>query len=246
MTIHILSLQEQPELIKRLPEIHDGTFPNYLIEGDAINHYYWSEVGLLETFPEYQFILMDEENRLLGSGHTIPLYWDGSPGGLPSGYDTALAQGFEGNQKPNALCGLSIIVSTQYRGTGLSQKAVQAMKALAQQKNFDAVIIPVRPTLKSSYPLIPMDRYITWKNKEGFPFDPWLRVHEKLGAEIVKIAPQSMVVKGTLTQWEDWTGMVFPESGQYIVPGALQPVEINVEEDYGRYDDPNVWMIHRI
>lgn len=246
MSFHIIPLNEQPELIERLPEIHDGSFPDYLIEGDPINYYYWSEVGILENFPEYQLVLMDEQDRLLASGHTLPLYWDGTSSGLPSGYDTALVQGFEKKNKPNALCGLSVIVSTMHRGKGLSQRAVQAMGKLAQQKGFSSVIIPVRPTLKSKYPLTPIEHYTKWKNKEGHPFDPWLRVHTKLGGEIIKIAPQSMVVKGTRAQWEDWTGMIFPESGEYVVPGALQPVRINVEKDIGIYEDPNVWIVHRV
>jgi hypothetical protein len=36
--------------------------------------------------------------------------------------------------------------------------------------------------------------------------------------------------------------MAFPESGLYVVPGALQPVAIDRERDEGRYEDPNVWM----
>jgi hypothetical protein len=40
--------------------------------------------------------------------------------------------------------------------------------------------------------------------------------------------------------------MRFPESGNYVVPGALQPVEIDRERDEGVYEDPNVWMNHRL
>jgi hypothetical protein len=40
--------------------------------------------------------------------------------------------------------------------------------------------------------------------------------------------------------------MVFPGSGQYIVPGALVPVEIDRALDIGTYHDPNVWMKHTV
>ena len=46
--------------------------------------------------------------------------------------------------------------------------------------------------------------------------------------------------------WREWTGMSFPESGSYEVPGALQPVSRNVEEDLGVYEEPNVWMRHTV
>jgi hypothetical protein len=37
-----------------------------------------------------------------------------------------------------------------------------------------------------------------------------------------------------------------PESGPFVVPGALQPVRIDRERDEGRYEDPNVWMRHPV
>ena len=51
-------------------------------------------------------------------------------------------------------------------------------------------------------------------------------------------------VLGTVAQWEEWTGLVFPDSGSYVVPGALVPVEIDRERDEGLYLEPGVWMVH--
>jgi hypothetical protein len=58
--------------------------------------------------------------------------------------------------------------------------------------------------------------------------------------------PKSLVVTGTVSEWEKWTGMVFPESGPYVVPGALQPMLVDLERDEGRYKEPNVWMRHPV
>jgi len=71
-----------------------------------------------------------------------------------------------------------------------------------------------------------------------------LRTHERLGAEIVKVAPESIRVSGTVAEWEEWTEMALPESGAYVVPGALVPIEIDRERDEGVYAEPNVWMVH--
>ena len=49
-----------------------------------------------------------------------------------------------------------------------------------------------------------------------------------------------------MANWEKWTGLSFPESGRYVVQGALQPIEIDLESDRGVYYDPNVWMQHRL
>jgi hypothetical protein len=53
-------------------------------------------------------------------------------------------------------------------------------------------------------------------------------------------------VFGTIREWEAWTGMHFLTSGQYVVPGALVPVEIDRDHDAGAYCEPNVWIHHRI
>ena len=66
------------------------------------------------------------------------------------------------------------------------------------------------------------------------------------GATITKVCPESMVISGSVEDWEGWTGMRFPESGRYAVPGALEPVELDAEADLGVYVEPNVWMHHRI
>jgi hypothetical protein len=77
-----------------------------------------------------------------------------------------------------------------------------------------------------------------WRRPDGTHFDPWLRTHERLGAEIVRVAPQSVRVSGSVGEWEEWAEMSFPETGAYVVPGALVPVEIERERDEGL--SPNV------
>jgi hypothetical protein len=120
------------------------------------------------------------------------------------------------------------------------------MKTLAQANGCTSLIAPVRPTWKSRYPLFSLERYIHWQRKDGLPFDPWIRVHWRLGARFLCVAPNTLTVNGTVAKWETWTEMAFPESGQYVVPGALQPVNIDRENDLGRYEDPNIWMRHPV
>ena len=54
-----------------------------------------------------------------------------------------------------------------------------------------------------------------------------------------------MTVRGTVAEWEAWTGLFMPQSGSYVVTGALVPVEIDRERDMGLYVEPNCWMVHR-
>ena len=107
-----------------------------------------------------------------------------------------------------------------------------------------AVLAPVRPTLKDRYPLIPIERYLTWRRPDGAHFDPWLRLHERAGGEILAPAPESLVMDETVADWEAWTGMAFPEDGEYVVPGMLAPLVVRAGR--GRHAEPNVWVRHRV
>jgi hypothetical protein len=62
----------------------------------------------------------------------------------------------------------------------------------------------------------------------------------------VKPEPRSLQITGTTTEWESWTGMAFPGSGDYWFPGGLATVHIDREQDRGSYWEPNVWMRHTL
>ncbi|MGW4889817.1 hypothetical protein [Streptomyces murinus] len=49
---------------------------------------------------------------------------------------------------------------------------------------------------------------------------------------------------GTVCEWERWTGMVFPESGEYVVPRGLSLLRVDKDSGQGVYVEPNVWMRH--
>ncbi|MEU4833452.1 hypothetical protein [Streptosporangium sp. NPDC023615] len=65
-----------------------------------------------------------------------------------------------------------------------------------------------------------------------------------MGARILCPAERSMTVTGTVDEWRKWASMEFPDSGSYIVPGALAPVTVDRQADVGEYVEPNVWMRH--
>ncbi len=50
---------------------------------------------------------------------------------------------------------------------------------------------------------------------------------------------------GTVAQWEEWTGMRFPDSGVYVIPDGLSTLRIDLGDDSGTYVEPNVWMQHQ-
>jgi hypothetical protein len=145
---------------------------------------------------------------------------------------------------PTTLCAVVATIVPQYRGHGIAAVVVGRMTKLAAAHGLDGLIAPVRPTWKERYPLTPIERYIEWRREDGFLYDPWLRTHERLGAEVLAPAPRSMTISGTREEWESWTPLQFPEDGEYVVPGALAPVRF--ENGTGTYVEPNVWMRHPV
>jgi hypothetical protein len=89
-----------------------------------------------------------------------------------------------------------------------------------------------------------MADFAGWARGDGLHMDPWIRTHQRLGAEILCPAPRSMIVTGTVAEWQGWAAMAFPQTGSYVVPGALDLVEIDTERDHGSYVETNLWMRH--
>jgi hypothetical protein len=55
-----------------------------------------------------------------------------------------------------------------------------------------------------------------------------------------------MRIPGTIGEWEEWTGLEFPGTGSFIIPGALNPVTVDQEADSVLYIEPNVWVLHEV
>ncbi len=245
MSTEMITLDERPAIAEQMVRLNDEAWPEFM-HHDAIANRYWSV--LMREFGEWQFALL-EADEVVAVGHSLPVTWDGTSEGLPETWDAALEQGVtDGRQgrSANTLCASAAIVALEHRGRGLSEQVINGMKRLAAERGFRSLIVPVRPTWKVRYPLTPMERYVEWRRPDGAPLDPWLRVHWRLGGEVLRVAHCSMLIEGTVAEWEQWTGMAFPESGDYVVPGALQPVAVDRERDIGRYEEPNVWVHHRI
>jgi hypothetical protein len=241
--VKAFTVAERPDLTEPAWELTRDLFPEYNNHGDVLNRY-WG--GLIEELPDFQFhVVSDDDGEIVARARTIPLRWDGSVADLPAGIDGAIARGFDEGDA-NTLCALVIMVPRAVQARGVSAVALRAMLDIARRHGLEALIAPVRPTLKNRYPLVPIDRYAGWRRADGSLFDPWLRVHERLGARMLKPEPESLRITGTVAEWESWTEMAFPESGDYPFPGGLAPVTIDREADLGSYWEPNVWMRHAV
>jgi hypothetical protein len=222
-------------------------WPEYNNHGDVLNQF-WNR--LYEEFADYQFVLYDDETReVLAEGHTIPVAWDGTNEGLGPGIDASIQAGFtlrESSGAPTALCALAAEIPARNRDRRLSGVILEQMANIARSGGLPWLIAPVRPNWKHRYPLTPIERYITWVRSDGEPLDPWIRVHTRMGARIAAPIARSMRITGSVADWEAWTAMEFPESGEYVFPEGLSTLSIDRRANVGSYWEPNVWIVHTL
>jgi GNAT superfamily N-acetyltransferase len=237
--MRLYSHAERPELVARRDEL--GEVWDEFMYHDAVAGDHWDRQ--YEDFPDLQLFLLDEDDRLLAESNAVPIPF--GPEELPDeGWDAALSQA--GSGPTRAVSAIAISIGVEHRGEGLSTTMLDAMRTAAAARGVGDLVAPVRPNRKHLYPLTPIERYVEWRREDGLLFDPWLRTHERAGATLIRVAPRSMRIAGTVASWEGWTGLRFPDSGEYVVPGALVPVAIDVDRDEGVYVEPNVWMHHRL
>ncbi|MGW0517563.1 GNAT family N-acetyltransferase [Crossiella sp. NPDC003009] len=242
--MHLTTLADRPDL-REAHAAMDSAWPEFMRHSPVS--------ALLDTaidrFPEYQLMLLEEET-LIGYGHSVPFTWDGNPGTLPDqGWDAiigdALADADE-QRRPTAATLLEIVVAPERQGEGLSTHLATALRDHAAQAGLTDLVAPLRPSHKHLEPHAPMSDYVARRRPDGLPEDPWLRVHVRLGAQILHTCPASMAIAGSLAQWREWTGLPFDRDGTVEVPGALAPVMVSTAQDHAVYVEPNVWIRHRL
>ena len=242
MSLRFHTAAERPELREQLSELVEA-WPRFMLEDPVAERCF---PLLYERFPTLQHFLVDSEtDELVAEVNCVPVAVDVDD--LPDrGWDDVLERGTKAEEEATAVSAIQVLLRPGRQGGGLSSRCLTRMRESVAEHGFDRLVAPVRPSWKARYPLVTIDRYIAWTTSDGLPLDPWLRVHARLGATIVRPCRESMTIDGSVADWESWTGMAFPETGDYVVAGALELVSIDREADTGLYVEPNVWVLHRL
>jgi len=242
--LETFTADERPELweLSCEEQSFEGLWPEYNRHGNNTGRYFGS------VFPDHarlQVLFVDRRcDRLVARARTIPLRWDGTLEDLPAGIDAADLRAVDEPGQATALSALAAEVERDYQGQGLSGLVLRAMGDVARQAKLAPLLAPVRPSWKDRYPLIPIEAYADWRRPDGLPFDPWMRVHARLGARVVRAEPSSLQIFAPVPDWEAWTAMSFPADGHYVFPEGLAPLTTCAGR--GEYHEPNVWMLHDI
>ena len=181
--MNVVRYADRPDLMeRRYEELTLPTFPEYMNNNEPGN-LYWGR--LYTDFPDFQVALVDGDD-LLAEAHAVPLPWDGTLEDLPSGWDEGFVRGMTSDRPHTALMAIAISVAPSQQGRQLSSRMIRTFTDNARAAGLsNGVIAPVRPTWKERYPLIPIETYIDWRRADGTHFDPWMRIHERVGGEII-------------------------------------------------------------
>ena len=237
----ILTTRERPDLHPQFVDAFRGLWPEFIFHSPVSNELF---PRVAEQFPDFD-VTGVRDGVVVAGAWGVSVAWDATLADLPAGYDDALVRAFaQLGRVPDTLVIMAAAVRRGHQGHGLAGLVLEELRARARRHGLDRVIVPVRPTLKARYPLTPMAEFSRWRHDDGTHLDPWIRVHERLGARVLQPAERSMVVSGTVAQWESWTSMRFPATGAYVVPDALDLVMIDRERDFGVHIEPNLWMQH--
>lgn len=241
-TIHTPQIET---LLKKVDQLNGN--PRYL-KYDQIKNRYWNTI--YKAFPTNQFFVFDS-NTLVAVINCVPLHLTKNEyvNLSEDGWRWALEKSFEDRERslePNFLCCLSIKTNKDYSQRELYQYIIQELKTSALEQKYQAIISPVRPSMKQFYPLQDITNYAQWINNSGLPYDTNIRTHVKNGAVILKTCSKSLQVEGSIAQWESWTGFTFQTTGEYTLTKALTTLKINVELNKGYYNEPHIWMLYRL
>jgi GNAT superfamily N-acetyltransferase len=236
------SVRERPGLVQLVKGVDAAAYRTFMLFSDLTP--LWP--AIYEEFPEYQLVLVDAgTGRHLAHGNMVPFVWAGTYRGLPRSAREMVCLALDQKRRglrPTAVGALQAVVGPADQGRGVSARMLQHMAGLATTRGYANLFAPIRPNWKERHPLVPLADYVRWSRADGLPYDPWQRVHVRLGAKPAGVVGRWLNVTASVDEWAHWTGLVFPETGKYVIPGGLVPLDVDLQSDLGCYAEPHLWM----
>jgi len=169
-----------------------------------------------DYFPHLDVMLVDESDKPVATGWGVPISWLGDVADLPSSFADVLRRAIEVHDSgldANTFVICGAVVDPGRKGSGTATELIRALSSTGQAMGMTRILVPLRPTRKHLYPLFSIEDYASWVRDDGLPFDPWLRLHVRMGARVISLAREAQTMTGTIQDWEEWTGISLPVSG---------------------------------
>ncbi|GAB3907041.1 hypothetical protein GCM10029964_104610 [Kibdelosporangium lantanae] len=141
---------------------------------------------LAVRWPEYFLVVLDD-GVPVARAVSVPLVFpDADRTELPDhGWDGIIVWAVEDaldGRPPTCVAALDVQVADDRRGEGIAGRTLEFLRESVRERGLDRLVVPVRPTTKARFPLLPIERFLANRRPDGLSADPWLRAHERVGA----------------------------------------------------------------
>ena len=237
---------ERPDLWERGID-SASVWPEYNLHGDVLNQWW----GLLDVeLADFQFVLYDEaEDVVVAEGHTGPLVVGRSRRDAAATASTPRSSASSRTAAPGHRSTRSVRAGRRdpERRAGAAAWPSRSSRRCAPSPSGTGcshLVAPVRPSWKERYPMTPIERYVTWRRDDGQLLDPWMRVHERLGARVATPLPGVDADHRHRRRVGGMDRAGASRVRRIRLPPRARPAPIDRDADRGVYWEPNVWMIH--
>lgn len=208
-----------------------------------------------ETALDWIILMNADESELVAHGIATRIRWDGEYSSLPRGWTGAVRASYEesvlGSVHPTTLVGLFIFAENAYREHGWAAEIATEMKRVAADSGLRDVIIPLRlPTrYEWQFARMPYEEFAFLRRDDGDYRDHWLRMHVRLGAEILGVCPvshQHGLHPDDLRRQAQ--AEPFQRSGEYVVRirDEYYSAFVDLERQYSIINEGCVWVRHAV
>lgn len=151
MSFEVVTSNERPDLAGAAASAFRERWPEFIFH-DEIPPQYMPRV---EAYFGHFDILLLSDDQVAAGGWGVPIVWDGTPAGLPSGYRSALVAAVEDHEHgrtPTAFSFMAAAVAQDFDKQGLAARVLEALASRATAAGLAHVVAPLRPTWKHRYP----------------------------------------------------------------------------------------------
>lgn len=213
---------------------------------------------MIDNIPLDWIIMFTKENKdthLAGHGMMTRIHWDQDPKHIPDGWQGSVRQSYKNSinkdAKLNTLVGLFIYVENAQRKKGWSGRILNEMLYHGKRLKLSSLIIPLRlpQRYEKEYAEMPFEEFAFLKRADGQYKDHWLRVHTRLGAEILGICNTSHRHAIPLRDfYHIFKVKQFTKNGYQLfsMSDLWYNIYVDTEREYVLIDQACVWVKHRL
>ncbi|NVK87700.1 MAG: hypothetical protein HWE13_06220 [Gammaproteobacteria bacterium] len=149
------------------------------------------------------------------------------------------------SHQPNALALQQVTLAFNAPSLNLPNVLIKAAKVIAGAKNYERIVVPIRPIAKNRHPELSFEQFIRSVQQKSI-VDPWIARHLEEGAKLLNICHQSITIRASITWWNQWLEQPLSNASTQTIPFAIVPLEVDHTMNTAAYIEPNLWAAYSL